>query len=74
MRVWDSFLDKAYANAIETGSFEKMQKFIEDSWHSVLTYRDIEANGMPPRAQRVTREQFIAEWEARNRRPFPTAA
>lgn len=71
IEAWDQTLDLLYAKAVETGSLEQLDKFLADSWRSVQLVRSGELAGRRPRK---SREQFAAEWEARNGRAFPDAA
>lgn len=66
LTAWDAGLDKVYAQSLAEGSLDPLRTFLDDSWHSVLQAREINRNGPAPRSRRVSREQFIADWEARN--------
>lgn len=63
LRVWDRFLDRHYAKARDTGSFDLLAKFLADSWNTVLIYRKVQREGAPPLEQRVSGEEFTAAWE-----------
>ena len=67
---WDCLLDRAYAQALEAGSLEPVEAFLAKSWAIVQQVH----TGPPPREQRVSRDQFVSDWETRNGRPFPQAA
>lgn len=63
MRVWDEFLDRHYARARDTGSFEVVEQFLAGSWGSVLACRRARRDGPPPVEARVSGEEFVSAWE-----------
>lgn len=64
MNVWEEFLDRVYAKSLDAGSLDLLQKFLADTWKSVLIYRKVQRDGPPPREERVSGEDFIASWQA----------
>jgi hypothetical protein len=67
---WDRMLDKLYAQAVETGSLESLEKFLADSWRSVQIAR----SGPESASGRVTRESFLAHAQAQHGQSLLDAA
>lgn len=64
LRVWDAFLDRVYAKALETGDITPLRRFLAGTQASIATYRNIQENGLPPREQRVSSTEFLTSWHA----------
>jgi hypothetical protein len=63
LRVWDEFLDRAYAKALETGMLKPIQEFLGSTWTSIETYRDAQHDELPPAWQRVSDIEFVTSWQ-----------
>lgn len=71
LALYDRQLDKVCREVAELGSPQPLARFLAYWWDCA----DVAANGR--RADRLSggdRAKFIADWEARNGRPFPAIA
>lgn len=65
LRVWDAFLDRVYAKALETGDVTPLHEFLAHTWLSIDAYRQTVRDDAPPPAWlRVSALEFAIAWEA----------
>jgi hypothetical protein len=71
LALYDGQLEEICLESTELGSPQPLAKFLAYWWDCA----DIAANGRPAgRPSGGDRAKFIADWEARNGRPFPAPA
>ncbi|MBS2966459.1 hypothetical protein KGA66_25685 [Actinocrinis puniceicyclus] len=69
LALFDRELDGAYVEALGSGSPEPMRAVVGRWW----TVAQMAEHGPAADRRFVSREQFAAQWERRNGRPFPGA-
>lgn len=64
LAVWGDFLDRVYTKSLAAGSLEPLRRFLADTWASIDAAREYKDYGWT--GDKVSSEEFIADWQAKH--------